>query len=169
LGNDTSVSIPSGRQLIQECLVKGCKDKKKKKNDNDDAREEKRHFDGEGDEGLGGVGAIRTDYNNNNARWGEVGEGMPHRQAALPLLSSNGRGVVSDKIIPISQLCQIMDSPGMLRRDDSRPRNKLEELTLAAMSHLPTAVMYVMDLSGGAGDKCLSMEDQLVLRRELRA
>jgi hypothetical protein len=40
----------------------------------------------------------------------------------------------------------------------------MEELTLAPMSHLPTAVMYVMDLSGGAGDKCSSVEDQLVLR-----
>ena len=45
----------------------------------------------------------------------------------------------------------------------------MEELTLAAMSHLPTAVMYVLDLSGGAGDKCSSVEDQLILRRELRA
>jgi len=42
-------------------------------------------------------------------------------------------------------------------------------VALAAMSHLPTAVMYVMDLSGGAGDKCSSVEDQLILRRELRA
>ena len=45
----------------------------------------------------------------------------------------------------------------------------MEALTLAAMQHLPTAVMYVMDLSGGAGDKCSSVEDQLLLRREVRA
>jgi nucleolar GTP-binding protein len=44
----------------------------------------------------------------------------------------------------------------------------MEEQMLAAMSHLPTAVMYVMDLSGGAGDKCSSVEDQLMLRREIR-
>ena len=43
-----------------------------------------------------------------------------------------------------------------------------QELTLAAMKHLPTAVMYVMDLSGQAGDKCSSVEDQLQLRREVR-
>jgi nucleolar GTP-binding protein len=66
-----------------------------------------------------------------------------------------------------SQLCQVMDSPGLLVRPDAE-RNEMEALTLAAMQHLPTAVMYVMDLSGGAGDKCSSIEDQLKLRREVR-
>lgn len=36
-------------------------------------------------------------------------------------------------------------------------------------SHLPTAVMFVMDLSGGAGDKYSSVVDQLILRREVMA
>jgi len=67
-----------------------------------------------------------------------------------------------------SQLCQVMDSPGLLVRPDSE-RNEMESLTLAAMQHLPTAVMYVMDFSGGAGDKCSSVEDQLILREEVRA
>jgi len=67
-----------------------------------------------------------------------------------------------------SQLCQIMDSPGLLVREEEQ-RNEMEELTLAAMRHLPTAVMYVMDLSGEAGDKCSSVEDQLILRREIRS
>jgi nucleolar GTP-binding protein len=67
-----------------------------------------------------------------------------------------------------SQLCQIMDSPGLLVREEEE-RNVMEELTLAAMRHLPTAVMYVLDLSGAAGDKCSSVEDQLILRREMRA
>ncbi len=67
-----------------------------------------------------------------------------------------------------SQFCQVMDSPGLLVRSDSE-RNEMEELTLAAMKHLPTAVMYVMDLSGQAGDKCSSVKDQLQLRREVRA
>lgn len=67
-----------------------------------------------------------------------------------------------------SQLCQVMDSPGLLVRPDDK-RNEMEALTLAAMQHLPTAVMYVMDLSGGAGDKCSSVADQLQLRREVRA
>lgn len=67
-----------------------------------------------------------------------------------------------------SQLCQVMDSPGILVRDETE-RNEMEELTLAAMRHLPTAVMYVMDFSGQAGDKCSSVEDQLQLRKEVRA
>lgn len=67
-----------------------------------------------------------------------------------------------------SQLCQVMDSPGLLVRPEEE-RNEMEELTLAAMRHLPTAVMYVMDLSGQAGDKCSSVEDQLKLRKEVRA
>lgn len=68
-----------------------------------------------------------------------------------------------------TQLCQVMDSPGLLVRTSDEQRNEMESLTLAAMQHLPTAVMYVMDLSGGAGDKCSSVEDQLQLRKEVRA
>jgi len=67
-----------------------------------------------------------------------------------------------------SQLCQIMDSPGLLVRPDDE-RNEMEALTLGAMQHLPTAVMYIMDFSGGAGDKCSSVKDQLQLRKEVRA
>lgn len=67
-----------------------------------------------------------------------------------------------------SQLCQVMDSPGVLVRPDSE-RNEMEALTLATMQHLPTCVMYVMDLSGAAGDKCSSIEDQLALRQEIRS
>ena len=47
--------------------------------------------------------------------------------------------------------------------------NEMEELMLAAMKHLPTAVIYVMDLSGQVGDKCLSIEYQLQLHREVQA
>merc|ERR1712028_215978 len=63
-----------------------------------------------------------------------------------------------------------MDSPGILVRppEEEYKRNEMEELTIAAMKHLPTAVMYVLDLSGQAGDKCSSIDDQLTLRRELR-
>jgi nucleolar GTP-binding protein len=82
-----------------------------------------------------------------------------------PNLDLDGSGTAS---YAFSQLCQVMDSPGMLVRPDSE-RNEMEALTLAAMQHLPTAVMYVMDLSGGAGDRCSSVEDQLLLRREVRA
>ena len=66
-----------------------------------------------------------------------------------------------------SQLCQVMDSPGLLLRADEE-RNEMESLTLAAMQHLPTAVIYVMDLTGEAGDKFSSVKDQLHLRRQVR-
>jgi len=82
-------------------------------------------------------------------------------------LSSPSPDVVSGKYA-FSQLCQVMDSPGLLVRPDDE-RNEMEALTLAAMQHLPTAVMYVMDLSGEAGDKCSSIQDQLQLRKEVRA
>ena len=62
-----------------------------------------------------------------------------------------------------------MDSPGLLVRPDELKRNEMEQLTIAAMQHLPTAVCYVMDLSGQAGDKCSSVADQLTLRRQIRA
>ncbi len=45
---------------------------------------------------------------------------------------------------------QIMDTPGVLSRPDGE-RNEMEALTLASMQHLPTAVIFVMDLSGHSG------------------
>lgn len=154
LGQVAGVSIPSEKQLIQERLVKGRKDKDKKKqtkDTNDDTKEKKQKNDVHDldDDDLLLVDDIKT--------------------ASSLSVSNNNESIISDKIFPISQLCQIMDSPGVLRRLDGQTRNEMEELTLAAMSHLPTAVMFVMDLSGGAGDKCSSVEDQLLLRKELRA
>jgi nucleolar GTP-binding protein len=55
---------------------------------------------------------------------------------------SVSRDVVAGKYA-FSQLCQVMDSPGLLVRPDDQ-RNEMEALTLAAMQHLPTAVMYVI-------------------------
>ncbi len=66
-----------------------------------------------------------------------------------------------------TELCQVMDSPGLLLRGES-DRNEMEKLTVAAMQHLPTAVMYVLDLSGQAGDACSSVADQLEIRRQTR-
>lgn len=66
-----------------------------------------------------------------------------------------------------SQLCQVMDSPGLLLREDNEERNEMEALTMAAMQHLPTAVIFVMDLSGEAGEKFSSVSDQLNLRRQV--
>jgi len=45
-----------------------------------------------------------------------------------------------------------MDTPGVLNRPDEE-RNEMESLTLASMQHLPTAVMFVMDLTGQSGVK----------------
>ncbi len=92
--------------------------------------------------------------------------------AIIPEVNETLKGRFDDEGLSgsyaFTQLCQVMDSPGLLVRPDNK-RNEMEALTLAAMQHLPTAVMYVMDLSGGAGDKCSSVEDQLQLRREVRA
>lgn len=68
-----------------------------------------------------------------------------------------------------TELCQVMDSPGLLLRSEEEQRNEMEALTLAALQHLPTAVCYVLDLTGAAGSKCSSVADQLALRREVRA
>ncbi|CAM9455406.1 unnamed protein product [Chrysoparadoxa australica] len=64
------------------------------------------------------------------------------------------------------QRYQIMDTPGVLSRPDEE-RNAMEALTLASMQHLPTAVMFVMDLSGQSGNQS-SVEKQIEVRNELR-
>lgn len=97
----------------------------------------------------------------------EVNEGHKGRFQINDNDDGTGSGVSGS--YAFTQLCQIMDSPGLLVRDSDDQRNEMESLTLAAMQHLPTAVMYVLDLSGGAGDKCSSVEDQLQLRKEMRA
>jgi len=97
----------------------------------------------------------------------EVNKGRFKGKTAIENGSGNESGIVGS--YAFTQLCQVMDSPGLLVRSSDDKRNEMESLTLAAMQHLPTAVMYVLDLSGGAGDKCSSVEDQLQLRREVRA
>ena len=62
---------------------------------------------------------------------------------------------------------QIMDTPGVLAREDDL-RNEMESLTIASLQYLPTAVMFVVDLSGLSGDDKSSVEDQCLVRRELR-
>lgn len=88
-------------------------------------------------------------------------------RAKVPELSSRPTDTPTTADYAYTQLCQIMDTPGLLARPDEE-RNQMEKLTLAAMQHLPTAVVFVMDLSGSAGSKCSSIEDQLQLRREMR-
>ncbi|KAG8391442.1 hypothetical protein BUALT_Bualt01G0188200 [Buddleja alternifolia] len=49
--------------------------------------------------------------------------------------------------------------------EHAEDRNNLEKLTLAVLSHLPTAVLYVHDLSGECGT---SPSDQFVIYKEIR-
>ena len=62
---------------------------------------------------------------------------------------------------------QVMDTPGVLARADE-DRNPMEGLTLAAVEHLPSAVVYVMDLSGTSGAQSSPMQ-QLAVREQVRA
>jgi len=163
MGNVAGVSIPSEQQLVQERLLRrGVKSRRMK--EKEAIEEFSKDANDEGDEE---VVRLVNDAAHGLGEGEEGDEGADSHQNENTVVAKTS--TISRKIFPVSQLCQIMDSPGILRRDESEVRNEMEELTLAAMAHLPTAVMYVMDLSGGAGDKCSSVEDQLVLRRELRA
>ena len=63
---------------------------------------------------------------------------------------------------------QVMDTPGLLDRD-AAARNAMEDLTMAPMDHLPSAVVFVCDLSGHAGERTSSPDAQLAVRDALRA
>jgi GTP1/Obg family GTP-binding protein len=174
IGNVAGVSIPSERDLVQEKLERrGIKTRRMMKMMMEEGEGEKMMMRDEFAD-VKNVNDIEEGGDSGNyGRMNEVvtsvvdasdGTGNLEIEAINSIEST-----ISKRSFAVSQLCQIMDSPGLLRRDNTEIRNEMEELTLAAMSHLPTAVMYVMDLSGGAGDKCSSVEDQLILRREVRA
>ncbi|XP_060206169.1 uncharacterized protein LOC132633633 isoform X2 [Lycium barbarum] len=74
------------------------------------------------------------------------------------------RGILMGHINLSYQNFQVTDTPGILRRCDE-DRNNLEKLTLAVLTHLPTAVLYVHDLSGECG---MSPLDQFVIYKEMR-
>ena len=57
------------------------------------------------------------------------------------------------------------DTPGLLPRPDA-DRNAMEQLTIAALEHLPTVVLFVADGTGTCGT---SVAAQWSLRTELRA
>ena len=63
---------------------------------------------------------------------------------------------------------QIMDTPGLLDRPADE-RNEMENLTFAAMAHLPTAVIFVLDPSGLSGEQHSSLDAQLAVRNMLRS
>ncbi|WJX75980.1 hypothetical protein P8452_59454 [Trifolium repens] len=74
------------------------------------------------------------------------------------------RGILMGHIIFDHQKFQVTDTPGLLKRHDD-DRNNLEKLTLAVLSHLPTAVLYVHDLSGECGT---SPSAQFSIYKEIR-
>jgi GTP1/Obg family GTP-binding protein len=159
IGNVAGVSIPSEKDVVQEKLERrGIKTRRMVE---EQMREEL--IAAEEEDGGRRDSVVANEVVTNVVDAGD-GTGNLEIEATNTIEST-----ISKRSFAVSQLCQIMDSPGLLRRDNTEIRNEMEELTLAAMSHLPTAVMYVMDLSGGAGDKCSSVEDQLILRREVRA
>jgi len=59
---------------------------------------------------------------------------------------------------------QVTDTPGLLCRPEE-DRNAMEKLTLASLKHLPTSVLFVMDLTGECGTSLLH---QWKIREELR-
>ncbi|WOK98342.1 nucleolar GTP-binding protein 1 [Canna indica] len=74
------------------------------------------------------------------------------------------RGILMGHIILNYERFQVTDTPGLLTRHDD-DRNNIERLTLAVLSYLPTAVLYVHDLSGECGT---SPDDQFITYKEIR-
>ncbi|KAL7605306.1 uncharacterized protein LOC111898737 [Lactuca sativa] len=74
------------------------------------------------------------------------------------------RGILMGHIALSYQNFQVTDTPGILRRRDE-DRNNLEKLTLAVLSHLPTAVLFVHDLTGECGT---SPSDQFLIYQEIK-
>ena len=60
-----------------------------------------------------------------------------------------------------------MDTPGLLDRPEEE-RNEMERLTFASLAHLPTAVIFVIDVSGMSG-KLSTLEAQLNVRNYLKS
>jgi nucleolar GTP-binding protein len=73
------------------------------------------------------------------------------------------RGILMGHIVLNYQRFQVTDTPGLLRRCDE-DRNNLEKLTLAVLTHLPTAVLYVHDLTGECGT---SPSDQVYSKKQI--
>ncbi|XP_073012552.1 uncharacterized protein [Typha latifolia] len=74
------------------------------------------------------------------------------------------RGILMGHIVLNYERFQVTDTPGLLTRHDD-DRNNIERLTLAVLSHLPTAILYVHDLSGQCGT---SPDDQFITYKEIK-
>ena len=65
----------------------------------------------------------------------------------------------------VRKLClQVTDTLGMLNRAEE-DCNAMERLTLACMAHLPTSVLFVIDLTGQCGT---SVAAQWEIRQDLK-
>lgn len=74
------------------------------------------------------------------------------------------RGILMGHIVSNHERFQVTDTPGLLTRHDD-DRNNIEKLTLAVLSYLPIAVLYVHDLSEDCGTK---VADQYITYRHIK-
>ncbi|TVU42921.1 hypothetical protein EJB05_09346 [Eragrostis curvula] len=74
------------------------------------------------------------------------------------------RGVLMGHIVSNHERFQVTDTPGLLTRHDD-DRNNIERLTLAVLSYLPIAVLYVHDLSEDCGT---SVADQYTTYKHIK-
>lgn len=74
------------------------------------------------------------------------------------------RGISMGHIFVHTDVYQVTDTPGLLTRPDEE-RNNMEKLTLAALSYLPTAVLFVHDLTGNCG---VNASNQFKLYKEIK-
>ncbi|WVZ94975.1 hypothetical protein U9M48_040795 [Paspalum notatum var. saurae] len=74
------------------------------------------------------------------------------------------RGVLMGHIVSNHERFQVTDTPGLLTRHDD-DRNNIERLTLAVLSYLPIAVLYVHDLSEDCGT---SVSDQYITYKHIK-
>ncbi|KAL6658978.1 hypothetical protein ACP70R_003018 [Stipagrostis hirtigluma subsp. patula] len=74
------------------------------------------------------------------------------------------RGILMGHIVSNHERFQVTDTPGLLTRHDA-DRNNIERLTLAVLSYLPIAVLYVHDLSEDCGT---SVTDQYTTYKHIK-
>ncbi|CAO2176394.1 unnamed protein product [Urochloa humidicola] len=74
------------------------------------------------------------------------------------------RGILMGHIVSNHERFQVTDTPGLLTRHDD-DRNNIERLTLAVLSYLPIAVLYVHDLSEDCGT---SVADQYITYKHIK-
>jgi len=74
------------------------------------------------------------------------------------------RGIQLGHFFVDSERHVVTDTPGLLNREEDE-RNAMERLTIASIEHLPTCVVFVMDLTGLCGT---SFKDQLAIREHLK-